>query len=179
MNKDRKIAIIVGALILIAYAVLANSITDSKIIVMFFEVISGLAVIGIAAFMFPFFKSYDKKITFLYAIGKYIEGLLMVVAGIFFLLPFTSTLFGARDPIYLIHTYIFILSAALFYYLFYKSELVPRWISVWGFIAVISLLIGNLLEIFYTSPLLKLFYLLIILNEIFLAIWLMVKGFKK
>ena len=48
MNSNRKTAIIVGSLILIAYGVLASSIIESKIIGMIFELISGVAVISIA-----------------------------------------------------------------------------------------------------------------------------------
>jgi len=61
MNSNRKTAIIVGALILIAYAVLVSSITESKMTVMFFEAISGVAVILIAVLMFSLFKLYNKK----------------------------------------------------------------------------------------------------------------------
>ncbi|GAG78300.1 unnamed protein product, partial [marine sediment metagenome] len=81
MDSNRKIAIIVGALILIAYGVLASSITESKIIVMLFEVISGVAVILIAVLMFPLFKPYNEKASFWYIFFRSIEGGLMIIAG--------------------------------------------------------------------------------------------------
>ena len=179
MKSNRKNAAIVGILILIAYAVLANAITESKIIVMLSEVISGIAVIGIAVLMFPIFKPRSKKLTLSYLFLKAIEGALMIIAGIFFL-SLNVSLFEARDPIYVIHTYIFIVSAFTFYVLLYKSKVIPRFISVWGLIAAVLLLIANLLEISIdTLPviLLAIGYSPIILNEVFLAIWLMVKGF--
>ena len=74
VNSNRKIAIIVGALILIAYGVLASSITESKIIVMLFEVISGVAVILIAVLMFPLFKPYNKTASLWYLVFRGIEG---------------------------------------------------------------------------------------------------------
>ena len=174
--NPRKTAMIVGALILIAYGVLASSIIESKMIVMLFEAISGVAVIGIAVLMFPFFKPYNKRLSLRYLVLKTVEGALMIIAGIMFLSPL---LLGARDWIYMVHTYIFILSALLFYYLLYRSKLIPRFISVWGVIAIILLLMVNLLEITgYSHPMLIYLYLPIVSNEVFLAVWLMVKGFN-
>lgn len=172
----RKTAMIVGALILVAYGVLASSVTESKIIVMIFEVISGAAVISIAVLMFPFFKSFSKRLAVSYLSLKAVEGSLMIIAGILF----SSILFfGARDGIYVVHAYIFILSALIFYYLLYRSRLIPRFISIWGVIAIILLLITNLLELTgYDHPMLLYLYLPIVSNEVFLAAWLMVKGFN-
>ena len=70
------------------------------------------------------------------------------------------------------------LAALLFYYLLYRSKLVPRFISVWGFIAVVLVLAWNLVEIFGISVSFGMILALpMILNEIFLGIWLIVKGF--
>ncbi len=76
----------------------------------------------------------------------------------------------------------FSLGALLFYYLLYQSKLVPRFISVWGLIAVALVLTWNLLEMFGLSFGLSanlIFVLPIILNEIFLGIWLIAKGFNR
>ena len=178
MNSNRKTAIIVGALILVAYGVLASSITDSKITVLFFEVISGIAVIGIAVLMFPLFKRYNEKLSIWYIVFRSIEGGLMIIAGILFLSNSTSLL-GIRDGIYMGHGFIFAVAALMFYHLLYISKLIPRFIPVWGVIAAILLILGNLLEITgFIHPLLIYFYLPIVLNEVFLAFWLIVKGFN-
>ena len=178
MERDRRVAGIVGFFILLAYIVLAYMFTDSKVIVVSAEIVAGIAVIGIAVFMFPLLRKYGKGLANFYLSSKFVEGALMVVAGIFFLFS-GSWLFEMRDPIYVVHAFIFIFSAAAFYVLLYRSKIIPRWISVWGVVACVSLLIGNALEIFYTYDLLKLFYLLIILNEFFLAGWLIFRGFDK
>jgi hypothetical protein len=178
MNSNRKTAIIVGALILVAYGVLASSITDSKITVLFFEVISGIAVIGIAVLMFPLFKLYNEKLSIWYIVFRSIEGGLMIIAGILFLSNSTSLL-GIRDGIYMGHGFIFAVAALMFYHLLYITKLIPRFIPVWGVIAAILLILGNLLEITgFIHPLLIYFYLPIVLNEVFLAFWLIIKGFN-
>ena len=56
MNTHRKTAIIVGVLILLAYSLLGSDNPDAKILGMFLEAISGLAVIAIAVLMFPLFS---------------------------------------------------------------------------------------------------------------------------
>jgi hypothetical protein len=75
----------------------------------------------------------------------------------------------------------FVLGALVFYTLLYRSELVPRFISIWGFGALASLVAGNLaappLVGTEFQPVMILF-LPIILNELFLAVWLLAKGFN-
>jgi len=177
MDTNRKTAIIVGVLILLAYSLLGSDNPDAKVLGMFLEVISGLAVIGIAILMYPFFRPYNKKASFWYLVFRDVEGGLMIIAGILFL-SHSTLLLEIRDGIYVGHAYIFALAALIFYFLLYQSNLVPRWISVWGAIASILLILVNLLEVMGIVPASMILYLPIILNELVLAIWLMVKGFN-
>jgi hypothetical protein len=67
----------------------------------------------------------------------------------------------------------------LLYYFLYRSRLVPRLIPVWGFIAVVALFTWNLLEAFGLSVSAGMVFALpMILNEIFLGLWLIAKGFN-
>jgi hypothetical protein len=178
MNKisEKNRAILVGIFILVAYGVLASSLTQSKIIVMLADIISGLAVIGIAVLMFPLFKQLNKPISLAYLILKYAEGILMIMAGLLFL---SSS--SMRDFVYNnIHIYVFIIGAFIFYYLLYKTELVPRFISIWGAAGIFVLMVSTLLNLANIHYLIIDYLLaLIITNEVFLAIWLMIKGFDK
>ncbi len=73
------------------------------------------------------------------------------------------------------------LGALLLYYSLYQSKLLPRFISVWGLIAAALILILNLLLTFNLevgTSIVLIFALPMISNEIFLAIWLIVKGFN-
>jgi len=177
MNSHRKTAIVVGVLILVAYSLLGSNNPEAKVLGMFLEVISGLAVITIAILMFPLFKPYNKTASLWYLVFRGIEGGLMIIAGFLFL-SYSPLLLGIRDGIYAGHAYIFAIAALIFYYLLYQSILVPRWLSVWGVIAAILLVIANLLEVTGLVSELMILYLPIILNELVLAIWLMVKGFN-
>ena len=176
MNHNRKVSVIVGILILTAYSILGTNNPDAKIQGMFFETISGFAVIGIAILMFPFLKPFGKKTSLWYLVLKGLEGILMIVSGVLFFIH-TSSLLQLRNQIYLVHGYIFAIPALMFYYLLYKSELIPRWLSVWGIVASILLVIVNFLEFMRLIPGLEILYLPIVLNEVILAIWLILKGF--
>jgi hypothetical protein len=174
-NKTR--AILVGIFILVAYGVLVSSLTQVKIIVMLADVISGLAVIGIAVLMFPLFKHLNKSVSRGYLILKYAEGILMIIAGILFLI---TSLQYMRDIIYNgFHVYVFIISGFMFYYLLYKSKIIPKFISVWGALGILILLVSTLLKLANMNySMIDYLLVLIITNEVFLAIWLMIKGFN-
>ena len=177
MNKNRKTSIIVGVLILVAYSILGTNNPNAKLLGMFLEVLSGLAVIGIALLMFPLLKPFSNKLSLSYLALKGVEGVLMMIAGVLFY-SHTSPLLELRDQIYLVHGYIFAVPALMFYYLLYQSQLIPRWLSVWGVIASILLVIVNILELMGLIPGIEILYLPIVLNEVVLAIWLIFKGFN-
>jgi len=177
MITHRKTSIIVGILILVAYSLLGSGNSEAKILGMVLEVISGLAVIIIAVLMFPLFKPFNKNVSFGYIVSRIIEGGLLVVTGFLFSSQNTSLL-HIYYGIHVGHGYLFAIAALLFYYLLYQSKLIPRWISVWGVIAAVLLILVNLLEVTGIISELIILKLPIVLNELVLAIWLLVKGFN-
>ena len=177
MITNRRTSIIVGILILVAYSLLGSGNPEAKILGMVLEVISGLAVIIIAVLMFPLFKPFNKNVSFGYIVSRIIEGGLLVVTGFLFSSQNTSLL-HIYYGIHVGHGYLFAIAALLFYYLLYQSKLIPRWISVWGVIAAVLLILVNLLEVTGIISELIILKLPIVLNELVLAIWLLVKGFN-
>lgn len=91
---------------------------------------------------------------------------------------------SVNDWAFSIYLVVFCLGALLFYFVLYKSKLIPRFISAWGFLAAALLLTGSvliLLEVFTGISQMGLelvFALPIAVNEMVLAIWLIVKGFN-
>jgi len=71
-------------------------------------------------------------------------------------------------------TIAFSLGSLMFYYLFYQSRLIPRWLSVWGLAGAVLYLAAPLLDMFghgfgiLQAPL--------AVAEIVLAVWLIAKG---
>ncbi len=74
----------------------------------------------------------------------------------------------------------FATGAVLLYVLLYRTRLVPRFIAVWGLVAVALAAVFNLIgaDVTTIGPAVLLI-LPIIGNEFFLAGWLIVKGFDQ
>jgi hypothetical protein len=178
MMDTRKSAVLVGILIIVAYSMLGSDNPDAKMLGMLLEVISGTAVIGISLIMYPLFKPYNEKISQWYRIFRVLEGLIMVITGALFLSN-NAQLLAIRDGIWAGHVFVFIAGAFTFYYLLWLSTLIPRWLSGYGIIATILLLIANILEFAHLIPSMMILYLPIMSNEVILAIWVIVKGFNQ
>ena len=75
------------------------------------------------------------------------------------------------------------IGAYLYYALFYKSRLVPRWLSLWGLVGITLSVAGSMLVLFrqiaQLSTVNMLLHLPIFPQEMVLAAWLIVKGFNR
>jgi len=74
---------------------------------------------------------------------------------------------------------IFLIGATCIYLSFYRTRLIPRWLSVWGFIGVATSMAAALLYFFHMDPGIG-FYLEMVMfpQELAMAVWLIVKGFN-
>ena len=81
-----------------------------------------------------------------------------------------------QDPVMSI---VFLIGATCIYLTFYRARLIPRWLSVWGFIAVVTSLAAALLKFFHMDTGIG-FYLEMVMfpQELVMAVWLIVKGFN-
>jgi hypothetical protein len=91
-----------------------------------------------------------------------------------------DSLRSMREHATLAAVFAFSLGAFMYYYLFFQSRLIPRWLSGWGIAASVLMLAACLLALFsdrYVTG-----YVLLILpiavQEMVLAVWLIVKGFN-
>jgi len=88
-----------------------------------------------------------------------------------------------NDSISTILVIIFALDALMLYYMLYQSKLIPRWISVWGFIAIIMHFSTAFLILYGfvesgMSAIVSLINMPIFFQEMVMAVWLIVKGFS-
>ena len=177
-EANKKKAIIAGVLILAAYSMLTYDITKNIPLGVITDFISGLSVIGIALIMFPIFNSNKNRLMNLsYLLCKLIEGILMIIGGALILSP---ALAGYRNLIYQnIHIYFFTIGALFFYILLLKTQIIPKFISIWGILSTVLLFITTIITLSgIKTAFLDVFLLPIVLNEIFLAFWLIIKGFE-
>jgi hypothetical protein len=164
------------------------------------ELVNCIAVVGIAVMMFPILRETDEALALGYVALRILEVAILVAAVVSPLAlvalsqeylkasapdaahfeTLSAVLMAVRAHLTgLLLVVFFSLGALVFYYLLYRSRLVPRFIPIWGFIAVASMFTWNFLAAFGVDlPGAMIFVLPIILNEIFLGIWLIVKGFN-
>ena len=74
----------------------------------------------------------------------------------------------------------FLIGAMCLYVSFYRTRLIPRWLTVWGFIGVVFYMASTLLKFFDMNASGIGFYLEMVLapQEMVMAVWLIVKGFN-
>ncbi len=167
-----------------------------------FELIMAVACAGIAIWLYPVLKKHNQALALGSVSFRIIEAALYFVAvtGLLSLLTLSqefvkagapvasnfqtlgTLLSAARDWAGQLGMIAFILGALMYYYIFYQSKLIPRWLSGWGLIGVPFWLAVSLLIMFgsltYSSVLATFLYLPIAVNEMVLAVWLIVKGFN-
>ncbi len=75
-------------------------------------------------------------------------------------------------------TIVFLIGATCLYISFYRTKLIPRWLSIWGLIGVVPYMAYALLHLFHIDNSFV-FYLQMVLapQEMVMAIWLIIKGF--
>jgi len=70
----------------------------------------------------------------------------------------------------------------ILFYILYKTKLIPRWLSSWGIIGNILAMLASFLILFHLidviTPHFAVLTVPLVLQEIVLAIWLIVKGFN-
>ena len=79
-------------------------------------------------------------------------------------------------------TLVFCLGAALFYVLLYRSRIVPRWIALWGLVAILFYVAADLLAMYAViapvSPAQVLLFMPLAVQEMVLAVWMIARGFR-
>ncbi|MDR6223470.1 DUF4386 domain-containing protein [Methanococcoides alaskense] len=165
------------------------------------------AVVLLSVFLFPILKKHNEALALGYVGFRLFEAALLSVAYISKLLLVNLSQDylnkGSVDASYfqyigssiqsvdhwagtqgLIYHIVFVLGSLMLYSVLYRSKLVPRFISAWGFIAAIALLTGSMLgniDMFTgisEMGLELIFALPIAVAEIMLSIWLIFKGFN-
>lgn len=91
-----------------------------------------------------------------------------------------GSLLSMREHSTLAGVFAFSLGALMYYALFYRSRLVPRWLSGWGIAGVLLMMTACLLALFSDNPVTGYVPLIlpIFVQELVLAGWLLVKGFS-
>lgn len=164
---------------------------------MILELVNALAVIGIAVELYPIFKRRSEGAALGYVGLRILEAVALAAAAF---IPVTvvslgrayagadtasaaslqvlgDQLVGMRaDLAGIMVPLFFCLGALLLYTWLYRSRLLPRFIPVWGFLAMAGIAALNVLDVGTAGTMVL--ALPIILNELSLGGWLLVRGFS-
>lgn len=158
------------------------------------DMLTALGVIFLGAMLYETLKGQNPKIALVGLAFYILEGALLAGSrlGTISLLHFSQEYATTGGPEILLslaktaiesmdfvgdtlHVLAFCLGGILFYYLLNRSKLVPRWLSLWGLVAIIPVLVGTLTAIFnYDLPFIL--FLPYVPFELVTGIWIIVKG---
>lgn len=166
--------------------------------------ISALASVSIAIWLFPILKKYNPYLALTAVIFRAIEAVFYIVSAVgslslivlgqeylkagspsgSYFQTIGNLVLTARDAAGFVFAVIaFAFGGLAYYYIFYQTKLVPRWLSVWGILSCLSLLVAVFTAVSngpafaIAGPMMAL-AASIFLQEIVLAVWLIVKGFN-
>ena len=157
---------------------------------------NGLAYVGITVLLFPILKPRFESLALAYVGFRVVEFITQILADVSPLALLTlagdigkvgamqelgTLLLAERFWAFQMLNLIFSLSALLLYVMLLRSRLIPGFISIWGLIAAVLVLFNTVLGWFNPDlgeTLGMVTGLPMLLNEVFLGIWLIVRGFN-
>ncbi len=163
-----------------------------------------LAIPLIPLFLFPILRKHSETLALGYVVFRLFEAVLFVLVEInklslinvsqsylasgsadaFFFQNIGSFIQAWNGWAWSFYILIFAIGALIFYTALYQSKLVPRFISVWGFIAALLIMTGVVLALFevnlnFPGAAFELIFVLpIAVQEMVMALWLIIKGFN-
>jgi hypothetical protein len=165
----------------------------------FFILIMGFSLAAMTLFLYPLFRKDSEPL----ALGMLIfrgplEGTCYILSALSWLLlgalSVEITAAGAdsaalqavgdvmlqvTDKLGDIVTFSFLTGAVCLYTSFYRTRLIPRWLSGWGLIAAVPYLVHYLLHFFDIDPGLMLLVVPLAVQEMVMGLWLIIRGFNQ
>ncbi|MBC8504524.1 MAG: DUF4386 domain-containing protein [Anaerolineales bacterium] len=161
------------------------------------ELSNAVAYVGIAALMFPILRQRFESMALGYFGFRIIEFVTQILTDLspLKLLSLSEQFIGAGSPeatsfqtlgmlliaerswSFQMLSITFGVSALLFYIMLYQSKLIPRFLSIWGFVGAAMVLLNTMFDMFGIS--IVNLGILMLANELFLGVWLIAKGFNQ
>ena len=156
--------------------------------------------VGIAITLYPLLTVFDAALALGSVVFRAIEAVFYTVGVVVLLSVLTlgdqlatrqsaggattralaDTLLGVREHSSLVAVFAFSVGALMYYVVFLHARLLPPWLSVFGVIAALLMAVACLLALFSNSDVTgyKLLAAPIFVQELVMAVWLLVKGFN-
>ncbi|MDH4138516.1 MAG: DUF4386 domain-containing protein [Anaerolineae bacterium] len=165
----------------------------------FFTLMMGISLVAMTVFLYPLFRK-DSEVL---ALGMLLFrgalegtfyfvstlGILTLVAlgneyvaagaNLAALQSMGNILYQFQDFVGPVGTIVFLIGATCLYISFYRTRLIPRWLTVWGLVGVVPYFAYALLHFFHLDTGYG-FYLQMVLapQELVMGAWLVIKGFN-
>jgi hypothetical protein len=166
----------------------------------FFTLMMGVSLVAMTVFLYPIFRKDSEEL----ALGMLLfrgalEGTwyLVTTLGMLTLVALGNeyvasgadsaalqsmgnVLYQFQDLVGPVGTVVFLIGATCLYISFYRTRLIPRWLTIWGLIGVVPYMAYALLHFFHLDTGYG-FYLQMVLapQEIVMGLWLVIKGFNQ
>lgn len=168
----------------------------------FLELLCAAAFVAISVFMYTALSRHNSKYALGYVVARSLESVPFIVGAIclLVLIPlgnnFSSVLsVNGESYIQLGNTMVYIhdmtnvigsmlifsFTAIILNFSFFKTKIIPRFISIWGLVGALMMITAAVLGLgglSFTSNLSMILVVPLALNEMVLAVWLILKGFK-
>jgi hypothetical protein len=165
----------------------------------FFTLMMGISLVAMTVFLYPIFRKDSKELAMGMVLFRgALEGTWYFVTALGFLAlvalgneyiatgadsaalqSMGNVLYQFQDRLATVGPLFFLIGVACLYLSFYRTRLIPRWLSVWGLIGVVCSLASTLLNFFQMDTGYGLYLEMVIApQEMVMAIWLIVKGFN-
>lgn len=159
-----------------------------------------IAIPLIPVFAFPVLRKHSETLALAYVVFRLFEAVIFVLVDITKLslikvselhlvadisnadtiANIGTTIQGWNEWSWVFYVLIFAFGALIFYTALYQSKLLPRWISVWGLIAIALMALSAFFAMFEVDLPDAVFGLLVVpimIQEMVMALWLIIKGF--
>jgi hypothetical protein len=165
----------------------------------FFILVMGLSLAAMTVFLYPLFRKDSEPLAMGMVLFRgALEGTWYILSALSWLLlgalsmeiaaagadsaalqAAGNVVLGVDGKLGDIGTIIFIIGALCLYTSFYRTRLIPRWLSGWGLIAAVPYVVYALLHFFDIDPGLGFLQLPLAVQEMVMGLWLIIKGFNQ
>ncbi|MBI9106405.1 MAG: DUF4386 domain-containing protein [Spirochaetales bacterium] len=165
----------------------------------FLILLMGISLVAMTVFLYPIFRKDSKELAAgMLLFRGALEGTYYLISTLGFLTlvllgneyaatgsdsaalrAMGNVLYHFQPILGSVGTIVFLIGATCLYISFYRTRLIPRWLSVWGLIGVVPYMAYALLHFFHIDNGFV-FYLQMVLapQEMVMALWLIIKGFN-
>lgn len=166
----------------------------------FFTLLMGISLAAMTIFLYPIFKKDSEELAMGMVLFRGVfEGVWYLTTTLTFLAMVAlgneyiatgansaslqstgNVIYQFLDVLGPVGTLMFLIGATCLYVSFYRTKLIPRWLTIWGFIGIVPYLAYAILHFFHLDNGIG-FYLQMVLapQEIVMGLWLIFKGFDQ